>query len=71
MYLDQLQQGWPGSDIEVLEICQSSQINNINENNVNKIEIKEAINAAQNAEAREQMGKKLISIKDKEIGVAK
>ena len=71
VYQEQLQQGWPGLAKEVVEICQSIQINNINENNVNKMEIKEAINAHHAAEAKEQMGKKLIAIKDEEIGDAK
>ena len=71
IYLEQLEQGWPGLAREVEEICDVIKINNINNNDVPKWMIKEAVYKHHEEEAKDQMGKKLEDIKGEGIGRAK
>ena len=71
VYKEQLEQGWPGLASEVREICSKINIKNINEDDVPKWLVRDAIRVHHANEAREEMGKKLVNIKNEEIGKTK
>ena len=58
IYIEQLEQGWPGLAMEVGEICDVIKVSNVNHNDVPKWMIKEAVAKHHAEEAHEQMGKR-------------
>ena len=71
IYIEQLEQGWPGLARDVEEICEEIKVSSINQNDVPKWMIRQAVTKHHAEEAKEEMGKKLRNIKDEEIGKVK
>ena len=71
VYIEQLQQGWPGLATEVKEICKQIGISDVNKNSVQKDKIKEAVFYHHYKDLKEQMNKykKLEGIKHQDFTV--